>query len=73
MPEKTQLGIRLSLWHLEKLKQLDPASSPTTTATELLSLAIELASGESPPTNYLERMRTAWHQLKTANHSEAAK
>ena len=72
MSEKTQLGLRLDAWHLEKLKQIDPASSPTTIATELLSLAIELASGESPPANYLERVRINWHQLKTTTHTEAA-
>lgn len=72
MSEKTQLGLRLDAWHLEKLKQIDPASSPTTVATELLSLAIELASGERPPTTYIEGVRTKWHQLKTTNHSEAA-
>jgi len=72
MSEKTQLGLRLDAWHLEKLKQIDPVSSPTTIAAELLSLAIELASGERPPATYLERMRTNWHQLKTTNPTEAA-
>ena len=72
MPEKTQLGLRLDAWHLERLKQIDPASSPTTIAAELLSLAIELASGERPPVNYLETMRANWHQLKTTNHMEDA-
>ncbi len=72
MPEKTQIGLRLDAWHLERLKQIDPASSPTKIATELLSLAIELASGERPPATYLERVRTNWYQLKATNHMEAA-
>ena len=68
MTTKTmQVGTRLDAWHFDRLKKINPAVPPTATANELLSLVIELASGEQPPlATALEKVKANWQRLEDA-------